>query len=286
MSLTAKAENQTSLERALAEVTRRYPLEAAMVLSGDTTVEDCASKMKEHGLTGVVISESPRTLDGIFTDRDLFLNLNSKVANLIWTAPVRTVMSWPLITVSPELIHEAPAIMARNKLRHLPVVMNAEGRIPSVLGLLTMDSIFNQNVEAKASFLDYAAGDRAVNPIGVLSEDKFLAGRITETLGEMSNVRVRTIRRAETMLPNLLASVADGINSLVIDVDDYDVRKLGRLLRLVLGFSKMRKIVLVFSSAAIEDAMRTLLKQLASTPPFTLLAKPVEARELISIFSI
>ena len=273
------------VSRALVEVLRRYPLEPTMILSGDASVEECASNMKEHGLSGVLISEAPNSIDGLFTDRDLFSKMNSKVAaDLVWSAPIRTVMSRQVVTVSPDAIHLAPAMMAQHKLRHLPVIMKTLGGQPRVLGMLTMDSIFQQNVQVASGFRDYSSAPVATNPVGVLSDDKFMALRVCETLAQMGNPMVRTIRRAETMLPNMLQALAEGFRNLVIDVDGYDVKKLGRLLKLILASARMQKIVLVFTKEGIEMAMSNLLKQLSNTPPFFLVAKPLEARELVTLF--
>lgn len=95
------------------------------------TVTEVARLLKEHGISSVVILEDGR-LSGIVTERDV-VNLVASGMDPS-TTPAREGMSSDLDTIDPRTdVLEAAAIMARRRIRHLPVVQDG-----SVVGIVSI----------------------------------------------------------------------------------------------------------------------------------------------------
>jgi CBS domain-containing protein len=106
----------------------------ATCLDADPIVA-AARTMTEQGVTSVVVLGSDGRPQGIVTDRDLRARVIA--AGLTAEAPVASIMTAPLVSVSPEtFVHEALLEMTRHGVHHLLVV--EAGRL---LGVLTSDDL-------------------------------------------------------------------------------------------------------------------------------------------------
>jgi len=87
-------------------------------------VFEIAAKMKENDIGFIPVVEG-RRLIGVVTDRDLVLRGYAEKRS--GSASVDQVMSKDIVTVTPDTsVEEASRIMAKNKIRRLPVVENGE----------------------------------------------------------------------------------------------------------------------------------------------------------------
>ena len=98
----------------------------------ETSVDAAARRMRELGISSLIVAEAPEHPLGILTDRDL---RNRVVAEnrLPSTLTVAQIMSTPLVTVgAAEPLHRALYLMARHRIHRLGVV-DAEGRLVGIL---------------------------------------------------------------------------------------------------------------------------------------------------------
>ena len=101
----------------------------------NTTVAKAAKLMAERGVGSIIVVKSKKPV-GILTERDLLM----KVVSLnLMPSKVRVgkIMSAPIQTIEPDTdITEAARIMARSKIRRLPVVERG-----GLIGILTASDI-------------------------------------------------------------------------------------------------------------------------------------------------
>jgi CBS domain-containing protein len=87
-------------------------------------IYEVAVKMKENDIGFVPVVEGKRLI-GVVTDRDLVLRGYAEKRS--GSASVEEVISKDVTTASPDTsVHEAAKLMARKKIRRLPVVENGE----------------------------------------------------------------------------------------------------------------------------------------------------------------
>jgi CBS domain-containing protein len=105
------------------------------LVESERTVKETARVMDQTG-HGCLLVTSGGKIVGIVTERDLVRRALSKGGNTSRTK-VKDIMSSPLIVIDPETsVEEAAEVMARHKVRRLPVV-GANG----LNGLITVSDI-------------------------------------------------------------------------------------------------------------------------------------------------
>jgi|SRR5919205_317623 CBS domain-containing protein len=93
----------------------------------DETIQTVCKSMYEHEIGSVVVVK--RTVDGInpigiITERDIVHQIGSSDLFVV-QAPIRQIMSTPLVTIGPNsLIRDAIDIMRLKKISRLPVIDN------------------------------------------------------------------------------------------------------------------------------------------------------------------
>jgi CBS domain-containing protein len=106
-----------------------------LTVGPETTVARAAKLMAQRSVGSVVVVKSKKPL-GILTERDLLMKVLSadlKPSKI----SVKSIMSSPIITVPPDTeITEALRIMAKNKIRRLPVVVQGK-----LVGIVTTSDI-------------------------------------------------------------------------------------------------------------------------------------------------
>jgi CBS domain-containing protein len=106
-----------------------------LTVGPNTTVAKAAKLMAQRSVGSVVIVKSKKPL-GILTERDLLMKVISTDQKPS-AVQVKEIMSSPIITVPPDTeITEALRIMAKNKIRRLPVVTRG-----NLVGIVTTTDI-------------------------------------------------------------------------------------------------------------------------------------------------
>ncbi|MEK6580300.1 MAG: CBS domain-containing protein, partial [Bdellovibrionota bacterium] len=260
----------------------RFPLLPAVIVDGGESISRCAELMKEHQTTAVLILDTFGKIEGIFTDRDLFLKMN-RAETVNWEVPVRTVMSHPVITLTPDGIHMAPELMAKNRIRHVPIAIQA-GIKHGVIGLLTMDSIFTGNVNSMKVWRDYEVHEGLSGSVGVLTDDRALCHRIEQLLEKNTSISIRAVRRGEMVTMRQVQVLGDSVPNLVIDADGIEDRKLIRTLYTLITKCKMQKIILLLTQDALPPKLFEGLKKIQDKTQLIILFKPLEPTALVAAF--
>ncbi len=124
-----------------------------LTLTTDSTVKEAAELMQKNDIGAIPITNSENEkLMGIITDRDIILRCISKDFDTS-TTTVKDIMTENVITVCPEnSITESSRIMAKNKVRRLPVCENGK-----VVGMVSLGDISRSKLmfaETAAAFCD------------------------------------------------------------------------------------------------------------------------------------
>src|SRR4051812_4203750 len=95
-----------------------------LAVRAETPIADCIQMMKDSrvGSLLIVSDDIEYKLLGIFTERDLLKRIHLIQEGSHWKKPIHTVMTHPVFTIDLENLNDAPKIMVKNGIRHLPVM--------------------------------------------------------------------------------------------------------------------------------------------------------------------
>ncbi len=125
-------------------------LKGATVLSigADETVYEAIRQMAEHGIGALLVVENDRPV-GLLSERDysrkvILRGLRSRETT------VRTIMSSPLLTISPDAsVQQALSMMTEKYIRHLPVADSS-----GVLGMVSIGDLVKAVIEDQQSLIE------------------------------------------------------------------------------------------------------------------------------------
>jgi len=122
-------------------------------ISTDSTVKNAADIMKKHDIGAIpIVDPENNRIKGIVTDRDIILRCLSNDLD-IYTTKAEEIMTENAITVCPDnSITESSRIMAKNKVRRLPVCENGK-----VIGMVSLGDISRSKLmfaETASAFCD------------------------------------------------------------------------------------------------------------------------------------
>lgn len=114
-----------------------------VTLSPDATVREAAKKMKDYRV-GYLMVTNGESLKGCVTDRDLVLWLaGGKNPDEV---RIESIMQSNLVTAEPETdVYEASKIMARKKIRRLPIV--EDGKLCGLVSISDIASVLEEEVD-------------------------------------------------------------------------------------------------------------------------------------------
>lgn len=116
--------------------------------SPNETVLDAIRRMAEHGVGALLVMEHDQ-LTGLFSERDysrkvILQGLRSQ------DTPVRTVMSSPVLTISPDAtVQQGLSMMTENFVRHLPVTDDS-----GVIGLVSIGDLVKVVIEDQEALIE------------------------------------------------------------------------------------------------------------------------------------
>jgi serine phosphatase RsbU (regulator of sigma subunit)/CBS domain-containing protein len=149
----------------------------------DCPLDVVLSLMNIHRIGAVVVVNKSRGLLGIFTDRDLLRRVGLAAVN--WQSlPVSEWMTRDPFTISPEAgWDEAVGLMAKHRIRHLPVMEKNTviGLISSRVLMDRRSEYLNRRVEARTRELQHAY-DELLARDSELRHNLRVAGRLQQRL--------------------------------------------------------------------------------------------------------
>ena len=116
--------------------------------SPDETVLEAVRRMAEHHVGAMLVLEDDQ-LVGFFSERD-YLRKVVLQGLRSHSTPVRTVMSSPVITISPDAtVQQGLSIMTEKSVRHLPVT-DASG----VIGVVSIRDLVKAVIEDQEALIE------------------------------------------------------------------------------------------------------------------------------------
>ena len=117
-------------------------------IDADETVYEAIRQMAEHGIGALLVLENDRPV-GLLSERDysrkvILRGLRSRETT------VRTIMSSPLLTISPDAsVQEGLSMMTEKYIRHLPVVDDS-----GVLGMVSIGDLVKAVIQDQQSLIE------------------------------------------------------------------------------------------------------------------------------------
>jgi len=111
-------------------------------------VYEALRQMDEHGIGALLVMEGNKPI-GLFSERDYARKLALRGLRSRETA-VRTIMSSPLLTISPDAsVQEALSIMTEKFIRHLPVIDGS-----GVVGMVSIGDLVKAVIKDQESLIE------------------------------------------------------------------------------------------------------------------------------------
>lgn len=250
----------------------------------DTSIEECVRILRNQSIGALVITsdDSHEEMVGIFTERDLVKHIEIIQHGDFWKRAVRTVMSSNIKTITVDKINEAPKIMAKHHIRHLPIVENVKGR-QRLLGVLSMRDLFrlameeiNYDLEA---FLEKPKAQRSSKPVtlAIVSKDKAIQDLAAHGAGVNQNI---TVKKSNIDSPFFESA---SMGALLLDIDGLADRDWAEALKKILAKKKNILVLLAFNPVSISEKTRDYLHKLSRGERLQLLSKPIALGQLYEI---
>jgi CBS domain-containing protein len=132
-----------------------------VAVAPDNTILDAAKAMQSHNIGCMPVCEPGGKVAGILTDRDIVVR-NIAGNGDPKTTLVKDVMTKNVITAEPDMdVNTAADIMAKNKIRRLPVLQNG-----SIVGMIAIGDLATQNkfhTEAREALSEISEPSRPMN---------------------------------------------------------------------------------------------------------------------------
>ena len=115
-------------------------------------VFEALRQMDEHGIGALLVMEGGKPI-GLFSERDYARKLALRGLRSRETA-VKTIMSSPLLTISPDAsVQQALSMMTEKFIRHLPVVDGS-----GVLGMVSIGDLVKAVIQDQESLIEQLEG--------------------------------------------------------------------------------------------------------------------------------
>lgn len=115
---------------------------AVATIAPDASLADATASLRDHGVGALVVSRDGITIDGILSERDVVRALAAHGASTLGHA-VSSAMSTTVSTCrGDDTIDQMMAMMTDRRIRHLPVVDDADG----LAGIISIGDVVKARV--------------------------------------------------------------------------------------------------------------------------------------------
>lgn len=126
---------------------------AVVAIDSEASVKDAASKMAQHRIGCLIVTEKGRPV-GMITETDMLSRVLALAKNAESTK-VKTVMSAPLICASPDMdFIEAAKLMVNRAIKKLPITHGEQ-----LVGILTITDVIAVHPEMREFIEEEAKGN-------------------------------------------------------------------------------------------------------------------------------
>jgi CBS domain-containing protein len=116
----------------ISDVLRHKGAEVATV-RGDATVSELLSRLAQHNVGALVVSDDGTTVAGIVSERDVVRRLHVEGEGLLHHR-VRDIMTADVATCEPDhAVDDLMRVMTERRIRHVPVVV--DGRLAGLVSI-------------------------------------------------------------------------------------------------------------------------------------------------------
>jgi CBS domain-containing protein len=234
------------------------------------------------GVLVVLSDDLKEDIVGIVTERDIIKNIELINRGAFWKSPVRTVMTATVRTITIAEIQQAPKLMARHHIRHLPVVVLEKDR-KRLVGVISMRDVFRFVMEE----FDFDLGrvyqlavpklenkkKRSKKVLAAFSSDPAVSAILDQgaKLTHHLIVRATPLREEVENLPGIF----ERFDAVFIDLDDLKRPELAKVLAAIRSADRGESVFLAFSPAKIDSITTQELAKVSSKKRIQLLAKPL-----------
>jgi CBS domain-containing protein len=260
---------------------------ASIIVNTDTPIREVIRKMRDLNVGSVlVVSASlPRTLEGIFTERDVLKNIDLIQHGDHWNKPIITVMKKPVTKINLLDLGSAGEVMLKNGIRHLPVVYLDHKKVEHVAGVISMRDLFKHFVEESKDPIEAKnkktrSKHRNFN-IGVITKDEITFEFIEAILKQ--NEKTAASKVDFKALEDYLEEIRDlpPMDMLVLDLDWVPSNKWGRYVKALIGKTAAPYLAVVYEPTLHETENLNYLKQFEKSPRFAAFVKPIQVVDLL-----
>lgn len=259
---------------------KKIPMPTAPLAAvrADTSIADCVKLMRDKSIGSLVIvsANAKEEIVGIFTERDLVKNIELIHRGNFWDNPVRTVMTSPVRTISVDRLEDAPRIMSRYNIRHLPIVAEGKNR-NRIVGVLSMRDLFRfamEQMEYDFSRILYPSEPTAEKVdrkmIGVFSADKNVRELIDQSMKLTRHLMVKAQGFGQD-----ITSLESRFEALIVDLDGMPPLSLAKFLARARNFTSKRPVFVIFSPPNLTNETVQTLHKLYESRRIHLVAKPL-----------
>lgn len=243
------------------------------------SVAECIVLMNQHSIGALMIVSPLRDdeLVGVFTERDLIKHFEVLHMGFLWDRPVKAFMTRQLFTVGPGAVHQAPILMAKHKIRHIPVT-RSEGGWERLLGLISMRDLFQHSAEslarnASASRADPLPDKRSTKIAGVVTEDPAVLSLIDHSLGLSRHLVMKAIVGSED--PAAQADQLSQLDGILLDIDGLDRPTWEEIVDKRLKAHHRGPLAVLFNPFLLDERTREDLKEYTAAKSIHLISKPL-----------
>ena len=262
---------------------------AAILVRSETPIGDCVRRMRENGVGSVLVQGDsfPHPIIGIFTERDLLNKIDELQHGGYWNRAVLSVMSKPVITIKLENIDQAPALMIKHRIRHLPVLDLDDSGVERLAGVISMRNLFQALVEGSSGGSGKVRSWRRMFRLGPKVEVyACLRSGETARLIRWAFAREKNIlwteRTWKLVAAELKADSAFGnVSAVILDLDTVDSMEWVEMLKeLNQKFSSIR-VILLFDPSMQSEISLAALNKIGQSGQFSAFAKPLNVLDLL-----
>ena len=181
-------------------------------------------------------------------------------------------------TIPPARLSDAPRIMARYNIRHLPVVAEEKGR-KRLIGVLSMRDVFRYVMEELDFDLSkiYRPGTEVPKArkkvIGVFSADPAVGDLVDRSAKLSRHLLVRTSPLHEGL--ENLSELLDRFDALFLDLDELKPVELAKVLAVARSAGKENLLFFLFSPSRLPGPGLEELRRVSVRKRIRLLSKPI-----------
>jgi CBS domain-containing protein len=230
--------------------------------------------MRDHDVGSLLVVRAtlPHDLVGIFTERDLVRKIDEVQHGGYWEKTVSTVMSHPVITISVYDIANAPFMMNKCAIRHLPVVYEDSERKQHIAGMISMRDLFSEMLTVKKP------DDLPAVKIALSSRDEVSRKILKTIFSQGGKAWIEEIAFG----PEILKAVADRKpTTLVLDLDFVAPAEWASLLQALNRDTQGPQVIVLFTPGFHEPKNVAVLTQLEKGGRITAFVKPINVLEVL-----